>query len=75
MESMDKSFKQSLERAIREVKYLSLPGNSFVDAVQFPLIRRIEAKVHLGKHFLANINHKHLKHSRELMLRKNCATI
>ena len=54
---MDKSFELSLEQAFKEVEQdLSLPGNSLIDAVQFPSIRRIDAKVVLDKHFLTNID-------------------
>ena len=80
--NMDKSFELRLERALQEVdKDLSLPGNSLVNttsngippAEQFPSIRRIEAKVHLDKHFLVDVNDKFLKHSRKLKLRKENA--
>ena len=58
-----------LEKALQEVER-DLPGNSSVDSTPVESKWPLVGKVQLDRNFLAGVHNKHLKHSRERLLRK-----
>ena len=75
---ISKKFQETLAIAVQEVERdLSLPGNSLVDGTPPPVIiqpkTQFNGTVRLDRNFMVRIDTKHLKHSRELLLRKRLA--
>ena len=74
----DKDFDETTSQALLEVERdLSLPSNSLVDGTPSPKIsgevKLKEMEVCLDQNFMARVPEKHIRHSKELVLRKRVA--